>query len=88
MGQIKFQREEENRESPVRVASASTMTFFCRSHIPEQSWIRYRTGDVNGGSAVPGVLQATVFRATSPSPFFSIRPGVGSDLRSPSILGS
>ncbi|KAJ6363558.1 hypothetical protein OIU78_003686 [Salix suchowensis] len=87
MGQIKFQREEENRESPVRVASASTMTFLPVTY-SEQSWIRYRTGDVNGGSAVPGVLQATVFKATSPSPFFSIRPGVGSDLRSPSILGS
>jgi len=49
----------------------------------EDSWISYRTRDVDAGSAVPNVLEGTVFWATLLSQSFCIRPCMISDLESP-----
>ena len=60
---------------------ASTMKLLPVTY-SEDSWIRYRTRDVDAGSAVPNVLEGTVFWATLLSQSFCIRPCMISDLES------
>jgi len=60
---------------------ASTMKLLPVTY-SEDSWIRYRTRDVDVGFAVPNVLEGTVFWATILSQFFCTRPCMISDLES------
>ena len=71
--------------TPGRVAPASTMKMLPDMY-REESWIKYRTRDVNAGSDVPKVRIGHVLWATVLSQSFCIRPEVISDLNSPGAI--
>ncbi|GKV17314.1 hypothetical protein SLEP1_g27834 [Rubroshorea leprosula] len=67
---------------PGNVTPASTINMLPETYA-EESWIRYRTSEVNAGSEVPNVLKGAVLKATFVNQSFCIRASVISDLKSP-----
>ncbi|GKV17321.1 hypothetical protein SLEP1_g27840 [Rubroshorea leprosula] len=67
---------------PGNVVPPSTMKMLPDTYA-EESWIRYRTSEVNAGSVVPDVLKGTVLKTTFLNQSFCIRAFVISDLKIP-----